>query len=279
MTRISFLFLAPVLALAQSTADPVVLTVGPDKITQSEFERMLSALPEQQQTQAKTPDGRKRFAEQYSEMRMLVQEAKRAKLDQDAGIKAKIALQSEQVLANAAYLGFAKAVGDAQVNEYYKAHESEWQEVSARHILIRFQGSRVPMRDGQKDLSEAEAQAKAADLKKKIAAGAKFADLAKAESDDVASGADGGNLGAFERGAMIPEFEDAAFSLPIGQVSDPVKSAFGYHLILVDKRGAKSLEEMRAEIQQRIAPEASDKGLEELKKKTTVTLNDQYFSK
>ena len=126
---------------------------------------------------------------------------------------------------------------------------------------------------------EIAARKKAADLKKKIAAGAKFADLAKAESDDVASGADGGNLGAFERGAMIPEFEDAAFSLPIGQVSDPVKSAFGYHLILVDKRGAKSLEEMRAEIQQRIAPEASDKGLEELKKKTTVTLNDQYFSK
>ncbi len=77
---------------------------------------------------------------------------------------------------------------------------------------------------------------KALELKQKIADGAAFADLAK-EHSSCPSGSSGGSLGEFGKGQMVPEFDAVIFSdLPIGQVSDPVKTQFGYHLIEVQKR-------------------------------------------
>jgi peptidyl-prolyl cis-trans isomerase C len=76
----------------------------------------------------------------------------------------------------------------------------------------------------------------ALDLKKQIADGASFADLAK-EHSSCPSGQGGGSLGEFSQGQMVPEFDAVIFSdLPIGQVSDPVKTQFGYHLIEVQNR-------------------------------------------
>jgi peptidyl-prolyl cis-trans isomerase C len=77
---------------------------------------------------------------------------------------------------------------------------------------------------------------KALEIKQQIADGASFTDLAK-EHSSCPSGQDGGSLGEFGQGQMVPEFDAVIFSdLPIGQVSDPVKTQFGYHLIEVQKR-------------------------------------------
>ncbi len=79
-------------------------------------------------------------------------------------------------------------------------------------------------------------EAQALDLKQQIADGASFEDLAK-EHSSCPSGKGGGSLGEFGQGQMVPEFDAVIFSdLPIGQVSDPVKTQFGYHLIEVQKR-------------------------------------------
>ncbi len=79
-------------------------------------------------------------------------------------------------------------------------------------------------------------EAEALDLKQQIADGASFADLAR-EHSLCPSGQAGGMLGEFSQGQMVPEFDAVIFSdLPIGQVSDPVKTQFGYHLIEVHKR-------------------------------------------
>lgn len=79
-------------------------------------------------------------------------------------------------------------------------------------------------------------EAEALELKQKIADGASFADLAKQHSS-CPSGQAGGSLGEFSQGQMVPEFDAVIFSdLPIGQVSEPVKTQFGYHLIEVKKR-------------------------------------------
>ena len=86
-------------------------------------------------------------------------------------------------------------------------------DVRASHILVK---------------SEAEAVA----LVKKLAAGSKFEELARQYST-CPSGKSGGDLGFFGKGQMVKEFEDAAFSLPLGSVSKPVKTEFGYHLIKV----------------------------------------------
>ena len=97
---------------------------------------------------------------------------------------------------------------------YYEAHKGEYEQVRARHILIRMQGSPVALPAGQKDLTEDEALAKALEIRQKIVDGADFADLARAESNDSGSSSNGGDLGFFKPGQMLPSFEEAAFALP-----------------------------------------------------------------
>jgi peptidyl-prolyl cis-trans isomerase C len=261
-----------------AAADPVVLTIGSEKITKSMFEEIISSLPAQQQAQLQTPQARKSLAEQVAELKVMAQEARARKLDQSAAVKAKMALQSDQILANAVYQELVAGDPDeAALRAYYAEHKQEWDQVKARHILIRMQGSRVPLRDGHKELTEEEALAKTKEVRAKIVAGAKFEDVAKTESDDTGSGENGGDLGTFGAGQMVPEFDDVVFKAPIGQVTEPIKTAFGYHLILVEERKSKPFEDARGEIAQKIRPEIGQKAIEALKKKTPVVYDDAYF--
>lgn len=100
------------------------------------------------------------------------------------------------------------------------------EQVHARHILISVAA----------DATEADQQlalAKAISITQRLKEGEDFATLAETYSDDTGSAAQGGDLGFFPRGQMVSEFEEAAFSLPVGEISDPVKSQFGYHIIEV----------------------------------------------
>jgi peptidyl-prolyl cis-trans isomerase C len=259
-------------------ADPVVITIGTEKLTQSQFEQILATLPAQQRAAVEKPEGRRQMAEQLSELLLLAHEAKVQKLDQDRDVQARLSLQANQVLANAEYQALGKP-DDAAMHAYYEAHKAEMDQVHARHILIRFKGSRVPLRANEKDLTEEEALAKTKELRVKLVAGAKFEEVAKAESDDVGSGDNGGDLDPFTKGNMVPEFEAAAFALPIGEISQPVKSEFGYHLILVESRKSKTFAEASPEMLQQVGPDQAKKGLEELKKKTPAVLNETYFGK
>lgn len=272
-----FLLLAVVAALAwgQSSADSVVLTVGTEKITKSMFEEILASVPERQRPDAKDGAARKKIAEQIAQLLTMAQEGRARKLDQTTKVK----MQFNQVIAQAVYLELAAAKPDAAaIKAYYEAHKDQWEEAKARHILIRFTGSRVPVRPDHKDLSEPEALAKAKEVRAKIAAGADFAVVAKAESDDTGSGDIGGELGApFKRGAMVPEFDNAAFSLPVGELSQPIRSQFGFHLIQVQSRTVKPLDGLQEEIEQKLKPEIAEKGIEALKQKTPVTYDESYF--
>jgi len=265
---------------APADADPVVLTVGSEKITQSMFQEIISSLPAQQQAQLTSPEARRSLAEQVAELKVMAQEARARKLDQSQAVKAKLALQSDQILAGAVYQQLtAGDPDDAALRAYYAAHKQDWDEVKARHILIRMQGSRVPVRDGHKDLTDAEALAKAKEVRAKIIAGAKFEDQAKLESDDTGSGENGGDLGTFGAGQMVPEFDDVVFKAPLGQVTEPIKTAFGYHLILVEDRKAKPFEDAKGEIEQKIRPEMGQKAIDNLKAKTPIVYDEKFFGK
>jgi peptidyl-prolyl cis-trans isomerase C len=263
-----------------AATDPVVLTVGSEKITQSEFQEIISSLPAQQQAQLTTPEARRSLAEQVAELKVMAQEARARKLDQSAAVKARAALQMDQILANAVFQQLSAGEPDeAALRAYYAAHKQDWDEVKARHILIRMQGSRVPVREGHKDLTEDEALAKAKEVRAKIVAGAKFEDQAKIESDDTGSGENGGDLGTFGAGQMVPEFDEVVFKAPVGQVTEPIKTAYGYHLILIEERKSKSFEDARGEIEQKIRPEMGQKAIDGLKAKTTIVYDAGYFGK
>jgi len=264
----------------EQAGDPVVITFGSVKVTKSEYEQFIAALPPQIQAEAKGPNKRK-VAEQYAELRMMADEARKRKIDQVPATKVQIAFQLDQMLAQMLFrdLQASVKVDEAAVQTYYDAHKSEYEEVKARHILVRFKDSRVPLREGQKELSDAEALAKAQELKKKLDAGADFAALAKAESDDTGTGANGGDLGQFGRGQMVPEFDTAVFVQPIGKVGDPVRSAFGYHVIKVEERKSKTLAEMKDQIEKQLRPELAKAEVESIKKANAIGVDDTYFGK
>jgi peptidyl-prolyl cis-trans isomerase C len=261
--------------------DSVVLTVGDDKITKTQFDMILSTLPAQQQAAVQTPKGRRDVAEKLVEILTLAQQARVDKLDQQPKVQTQIMLSTDQLLANTMFRELVENVkpDDAALHAYYDAHKNEWEEVKARHILIRFKGSKMPLADGKKDLTEAEALAKVTELRAKIVAGADFAVVAKESSDDTGSGANGGDLGVFGRGQMVPEFDKEAFLLPVGQISQPVKSPFGYHIIKVESHSTKPFDEVKATILKRIPPELAQKALAEMKAKKPAVYNDLYFGK
>jgi peptidyl-prolyl cis-trans isomerase C len=259
--------------------DAVILAVGDDKITKAQFDFILSTIPAQGQAQAQTPKGRREIADKLAEILALAQEAKADKLDQTQKTQWQLMLSTDQLLANVMYRDLVEngKPDDAMLHAYYDSHKTDWEEVKARHILIRFQGSKMPLADGKKELTEAEALAKVTDLRAKIVAGADFAEVAKENSDDKGSGANGGDLGSFGRGQMVPEFDKEAFLLPVGQMSQPVKSQFGYHLIKVESHSTKPFEEVKAAIVKRMPEEIAKKSLNDLKVKRPAVYNDAYF--
>jgi parvulin-like peptidyl-prolyl isomerase len=133
------------------------------------------------------------------------------------------------------------------------------------------------VKPGQKDLTEEEALHKALEIRKELAAGGDFAAIARRDSDDGGSGVQGGDLGTFTRGRMVPSFEEAAFKLPIGQVSEPVKSMFGYHVIRVAARDVRAFEQARPEIEKKLGPEAAAKAVESMQKNTNIVIDPQVL--
>lgn len=129
-------------------------------------------------------------------------------------------------------------VTDEEVKEYFEENKEmfdEQEQVDARHILVE-----------EEDLAN--------ELYEKLKDGADFAELAQEHSTD-GSAAAGGDLGFFPRGKMVPEFEEKAFSLEVGKISEPVKSEFGYHIIeTLDKKEEKAavLEDHAEEIKEKL---------------------------
>ncbi|HGA0508620.1 TPA: peptidylprolyl isomerase PrsA [Bacillus pacificus] len=149
-----------------------------------------------------------------------------------------------------------KSITEKDVKDHYKP------EIKASHILVS-------------DENEAK------EIKKKLDAGASFEELAKQESQDLLSKEKGGDLGYFNSGRMAPEFETAAYKLKVGQISNPVTSPNGYHIIkLTDKKALKPYDEVKDSIRKNLEEERiSDpifgkKLLQDELKKANIKIND-----
>jgi peptidyl-prolyl cis-trans isomerase D len=156
-------------------------------------------------------------------------------------------------------------VSEQELESYYDQHRDEYrvpEEVKVRHILIK---TPLPAPGQQEDAKAVnEARAKADDVLKQLKAGGDFAKLAEKYSEDTTA-KDGGELGWIGRGRTVPEFERAAFSLPKGQISDLVKSSYGFHIIQVeDKHEAhvKPLSEVKNEITEKVKQQKAERATE-----------------
>lgn len=173
-------------------------------------------------------------------------------------------------------------VDDKTIKDYYESHQEDFAETCSRHILASFPGDRRSDPSPPPADVEAAAKAKAQEWKDRIAKGEDFAAIAKAESGDTGSGAQGGDLGC--QGGFVKEFTDAMNALQPGQVSDPVRTQFGYHIIQVTERKTKTLAEAEPDIRKQLEGESQNAVqtyLEDKIKKSSIKVNPKYgkFSK
>ena len=149
-------------------------------------------------------------------------------------------------------------VTDEQLAQYYEAHREEFRreaQVRARHILFRLSPQAGPE-------EETRVQAQAEEVWQRVQAGEDFTTLASTFSDDPGSAQQGGDLGFFQRGAMVKPFEDAAFALQPGGVSGPVRTDFGYHLIKLEEvreAGYAPLPSVREQLHERLTREEAQR--------------------
>ncbi|HON39081.1 MAG TPA: peptidylprolyl isomerase [Deltaproteobacteria bacterium] len=252
--------------------DPhLVAVVGGEKIMDTDIEALLNEIPEQARQRYASVEGKRELVQSLAEIKMLSLEAKKQGIDRSPDVKRKIDFMGEQMLARELAENTVDkiTISDEEISGYYHDNKEQFStgpRVKLRHILMD---------------SESEAQAVLARLKK----GEDFSALAR-EKSRCPSSQQGGDLGWATKGMMVPEFENAAFALKKGQMSEVVKSSYGYHVIMCDDVEAArqlDLEEVRDTIKQQLKSEKSEETvsalIEQAKKNHPVTVNEEYFRK
>lgn len=195
-----------------------------------------------------------------------------AGIDKQRKVQLQLMLQQARLLASMyeeEVLVKAAKPSQAEIDAYVKAHPEE--QVHARHILIATKSPETPMEQG--GLDKPAARAKAEEVLRRVKAGENFETLASEYSDD-GSKQNGGDLGWFGKGRMVPEFEKAAFALQPGQTSDIVESQFGFHIIKTEGRRTGDPERASQEVTQ----EKEKKLIEEIVKRQSghITIAENF---
>ena len=221
----------------------VLAQVNGKAITDEDVTRFIMAMGRNGQAY-NNPQGRAAVLEQLIAQRLFLLDAQRNLLEREQAFKDQLATVKEQLLMEYA---ISKCVESVRVTEdevrgYYDAHKEEMTEgetVNASHILV-------------------DSEDKANELLAALGAGEiTFEDAAK-QNSSCPSSAQGGNLGDFGRGQMVPEFDTACFEMEIGEVRGPVKTQFGYHLIRLNKKNpaeALSYNDVRAQLYEQLTRE------------------------
>lgn len=215
----------------------ILAKVGGLAIMESEVEEMVMTLRQRGQNYDH-PQGRAAILEQLIANKLLLIEAQKNLYEHNAAFKAQLEKVKEDMLINFAASKVLDEVKDAtedEVKKYYDDNMDKFQKgesVNASHILV-------------------DSEDKANEILTKINAGeVSFEDAAR-ENSTCPSKDNGGNLGEFTKGQMVPEFDEAVFSMEVGTISAPVKTQFGYHLIkLISKSEASTyaFDEIKAQL-------------------------------
>lgn len=200
----------------------VLAVVGGEEITQETFDLFLQGVPREQQAYLSNPQFREQCFEQLVALFLFAKKAEEDKLEETDEFKKVIENAKRDILAQMAMRDVLKTaeVSEEEMKEYYEANGAQYQKgatVSAKHILV-------------------DSEEKCNEILAVITNGEKTFEEAAAEFSKCPSSQRGGDLGAFGKGQMVPEFEKAAFEAEIGQVVGPVQTQFGYHLIKVEAK-------------------------------------------
>ena len=228
--------------------DRILATVGTATVTESEVRELLTALAASGQNYD-NPQGRSIILEQLIANKLLLLDAKKNMYEYDPAFKAQMAKVKDDMLikfAMAKTFESVKPASDDEAKAYYEENQDKFaagDSVNASHILV--------------DTAE-----KAAEILAEINSGStSFEDAARKHST-CPSSENGGNLGEFTRGQMVPEFDAAVFTMNVGEIKGPVKTQFGYHLIKLNAKNegkTYAYDEIAPQIKEIMAKEKQQK--------------------
>lgn len=218
----------------------VLVEVNGNKITQQDVYAFLNGLGQQAAMQFQSPDGMKQIADELANQELLYLDAVEKGLDEEEDFRAEMENMKKNVLKQYAMhkLFHDISVTEEEIKDYYEEHKEQFQTpetIRASHILVEDE------KEAEKIFGE-------------IEEGKSFEDAAK-EYSTCPSKENGGDLGEFPRGSMVPEFEKAAFEMELDKVSKPVETQFGYHIIKVVSKKEKvvnSLDEVKDKVTEQI---------------------------
>jgi len=270
--------------LSPESADKVVLKVGDQQFTKADIDFLISNLPPQTQRSLET-QGKKQLGDQFALIVMLSQQAHLHHLDQSPAFVQKLAMQKEQLEAQAAYeeINQQANVTPEEVNQYYTAHAASYDEIMLRQFVIRIKPSDAktdparPTPATGAGLAPEDAKARAEAIRKEVIAGT---DIKKVIEDfrapgDVIIEAEPRKV---RRGGMRPEMEKVAFALKDGEISEPLDLPQALVLLQVSGHTHVELKDVSPEIEKSLKKEKTDAALAAVKKNTTLWMDEQYFA-
>ncbi|MBI5211656.1 MAG: peptidylprolyl isomerase [Elusimicrobia bacterium] len=258
------------LGACRSRGDAVLARVGKLTITRSEFEGKLAAVPVGYQSYVLSPSGRKQFLDVLIRQKLMLALAADSDAARSPSYKAereRLRAEMEQLLRereddlltrlwlDSLRMKEIMAAGAEEARDYHKKHPAE---VGMSHILVA---------------SPEEAEA----LEKKIRAGTPFATVAKTNSLDYETAADGGKMSPAIYGEIIPDLEDVAFHMRVGDVGGPFKSKFGYHILRKDYEKNLPFEACQERIVRLLEKRKLDGYMQSLQEKYPVEVVDEQF--
>lgn len=255
----------------------VVMRVNGEPITEHEFTAFIAEAPEQMQFFYASPQGRRLLAEELVKLKALEQEGRRLGVADDPHVAGRIAVSETNMIAGSALRRIIGTPSEDRLRAEYEKEKGQLESTELSHILLAYEGGALPPKSGGASPPEAAARQKAQRLAARILGGADFAAVAREESDDAQSGANGGSLGLVQPGALPPDIQSAVAQLQPGQISEPVKSEFGIHIFKVGERRSQPYEAVREALAARIQRDEAQAAMERLKTAAQVELDPKFF--
>jgi peptidyl-prolyl cis-trans isomerase C len=246
----------------------VLAEVNGTAITSDELKKQIEMLPPQVKAFAGTPEGRRELFDNIIAQQLMVDEAKKEGIENDATFKERLEDIRKRLMVESYVkktLADKVKIDDAELQKFYEQNKDRFKtgnQIKASHIIVKDENL-------------------AKQVKAELDKGGNFEELAKKYSTDGAA-AKGGDLGWFAKDAMIPEFYDAAAALKEGQVSGIIKTRFGFHIVkLTGKRGPGILPfaEIKEQLKEMMLPQKQQeyfaKMKQEVKSKAKIVYKDK----
>jgi len=250
----------------------VIATYGTKRLTQGDFAREIERLPPRSRTQLTTPERKRQFVDNFILNDLLASEGSARGYDKDPEIERQIDELRRRLIVQRVMKDFQEPpeVSDADVKAYYEQNRRMFSgaQIRASHILVKDEEQAKRIREElRKDPS-------------------KFEELAKTNSTDTATAARGGDLGFFGQGRMVAPFEQAAFALEHpGDISDVVKTPFGFHIIKLTERKEGNerpfdevKERIRVNLMNQRRQDETQRRLDELRAKANVKVDETVLA-